>query len=70
MNGLEVSPLRYENRISCKIEYECPECFPHMNFSEKVMTKMKNFLGNHQHFSMAQSILMNEFKYIILIMSN
>lgn len=70
MNGLEVSTLSYENKIFCKTEYECPECFSDMKISEKVMTKMEDLLVSHQDLCMAQSILMNEFKYINLIISN
>lgn len=43
--------------------------FASLKISEKVMTKMKNFLGN-QHLGMAQSTLMNEVKYINLIIPN
>lgn len=70
MNGLEVSTLSYENKISCKTEYECSECFSDMRISEKVMTKMEDLLGSHRDLCMAQAILMNAFKYINLIRSN
>lgn len=59
MNGLEVSTFSYENNISCKTEYECPECFSNMKISEKVMTKMEDLLGRHQDLFMALSILKN-----------